>query len=135
MRFFVAAKANRTACRLRSRGDVPVSSGLGSSVTVRSGYCFRLNELNGRPLGDTELLDLVTELEHHPDNAAARAVRRVRRLGIINGTVRYRRFNVPPALKFVVCVPEYEVSTEKARALLPKMVPLRDAVENLTASP
>ena len=50
---------------------------------------------------------------------------------IINGTVRYRRFNVPPALKFVVCVPEYEVSTEKARALLPKMVPLRDAVENL----
>ena len=50
---------------------------------------------------------------------------------IINGAVRYRRFSVPPSLKFVVCIPEFEVSTEKARALLPKQVPLRDAVENL----
>jgi homoserine kinase len=50
---------------------------------------------------------------------------------IIDGVVRCRRFSVPPSLKFVVCVPEFTVATEKARALLPKQVPLRDAVENL----
>jgi len=110
---------------------VPVSSGLGSSVTVRLGIVFALNELNDRPLGDTELLDLVTELEHHPDNTAPALFGGFVVSAMINGSVRYRRFNVPPALKFVVCVPEYEISTEKARALLPKMVPLRDAVENL----
>jgi homoserine kinase len=51
--------------------------------------------------------------------------------GVVDGTIRYRRFNVPASLKFVVCVPDFPVSTEKARALLPKQVPLADAVENM----
>ncbi len=129
--FFRRSKGKPHGLQVEVKGDVPVSSGLGSSVTVRLGIVFALNELNDRPLGDTELLDLVTELEHHPDNAAPALFGGFVVSAIINGTVRYRRFNVPPALKFVVCVPEYEVSTEKARALLPRMVPLRDAVENL----
>lgn len=129
--FFRRSKGKPHGLQIEVKGDVPVSSGLGSSVTVRLGIVFALNELNDRPLGDTELLDLVTGLEHHPDNAAPALFGGFVVSAIINGTVRYRRFNVPPALKFVVCVPEYEVSTEKARALLPKMVPLRDAVENL----
>jgi homoserine kinase len=129
--FFRRSKGKPHGLQIEVKGDVPVSSGLGSSVTVRLGIVFALNELNDRPLGDTELLDLVTELEHHPDNAAPALFGGFVVSALINGSVRYRRFNVPPALKFVVCVPEYEVSTEKARALLPKMVPLRDAVENL----
>ena len=129
--FFRRSKGKPHGLQIEVKGDVPVSSGLGSSVTVRLGILFALNELNDRPLGDTELLDLVSELEHHPDNAAPALFGGFVVSAMINGTVRYRRFNVPPALKFVVCVPEYEVSTEKARALLPKMVPLRDAVENL----
>jgi len=129
--FFTGSKVKPHGAQIEVKGDVPVSSGLGSSVTVRLGIVFALNELNGRPLGDTELLDLVTQLEHHPDNAAPALFGGFVVSALINGTVRYRRFNVPPSLKFVACVPDYEVSTEKARALLPKQVPLRDAVENL----
>ncbi len=129
--FFRRSKGKPHGLQIEVKGDVPVSSGLGSSVTVRLGIVFALNELNGRPLGDTELLDLVTGLEQHPDNAAPALFGGFVVSAIINGSVRYRRFNVPPALKFVVCVPDYEVSTEKARTLLPKVVPLRDAVENL----
>ena len=129
--FFNRSKVKPHGLQIEVKGDVPVSGGLGSSVTVRLGIVFALNELNGRPLGDTELLELVTELEHHPDNAAPALFGGFVVSALINGTVRYRRFNVPPSLKFVVCVPDYEVSTEKARALLPKQVLLRDAVENL----
>jgi homoserine kinase len=129
--FFRRSKGKPHGLQIEVKGDVPVSSGLGSSVTVRLGIVFALNELNGRPLGDTELLDSVKRLEPHADNASPILFREFVCSGIINGSVRNRRFNVPPAVKFVVCVPDYEVSTEKARALLPKVVPLRDAVENL----
>ena len=129
--FFQRSKVKPHGLQIEVKGDVPVSCGLGSSVTVRLGIVYALNELNGRPLSDAALLDLVTALEHHPDNAAPALFGGFVVSALINGTVRYRRFNVPPALKFVICIPDFEVSTDKARALLPKQVPLRDAVENL----
>ena len=129
--FFRRSNVKPHGVQIEIKGDVPTTGGLGSSVTVRLGIVYALNELNGRPLGDTELLDVVTALEHHPDNAAPALFGGFVVSALINGTVRYRRFNVPPSLKFVVCVSDYAVSTEKARALLPKQVPLGDAVANL----
>jgi homoserine kinase len=100
-------------------------------VTVRLGIVYALNELNGRPLSDTALLEVVTDLEHHPDNAAPALFGGFVVSGVVDGAIRYRRFNVPPSLKFVTCAPQLPISTEKARALLPKQISLGDAVENM----
>ena len=129
--FFRRSKVKAHGAQIEVKGDVPVSAGLGSSVTVRLGIAYALNELNGRPLADAALLELVTELEQHPDNTAPALFGGFVVSGVIDGAIRYRRFNVPPSLKFVVCVPDFPVSTEKARSLLPKQVPLTDAVENM----
>jgi homoserine kinase len=129
--FFRRSKVNPHGAQVEVKGDVPTTGGLGSSVTVRLGIVYALNELNGRPLSDAGLLEVVTELEHHPDNAAPALFGGFVVSGIIEGTIRYRRFNVPGTLKFVVAVPDFPVSTEKARALLPRQVLLTDAVENL----
>lgn len=129
--FFRRSKVRPHGAQIEVKGDVPNTGGLGSSVTVRLGIVYALNELNGRPLSDTGLLELATELEHHPDNAAPALFGGFVVSGIIDGTIRYRRFSIPPSLKFIVCCPDFAVSTEKARALLPKQVPLRDAVENM----
>ncbi len=129
--FFRRSKTKPHGAQVEVKGEVPTTGGLGSSVTVRLGIVFALNELNGRPLSDAELLEVVTELEHHPDNAAPALFGGFVVSGIIDGTIRYRRFNVPGTLKFVVCIPDFAVSTEKARALLPKQVPFADAIENM----
>lgn len=129
--FFDRSHVKPHGAQVEVKGDIPVSGGLGSSVTVRLGIVYALNELNGRPLSDTAILDLVTDLEHHPDNAAPGLLGGFVVSAMIGGAVRYRRFNVPASLKFVVCCPEFEVSTEKARGLLPKQVTMRDAVENM----
>jgi homoserine kinase len=129
--FFQRAKLTPHGAQVEVKGDVPPASGLGSSVTVRLGLIYALNELNGRPLSDTVMLDLITELEGHPDNAAPALFGGFVVSAVIGGTVRYRRFNVPASLKFVVCVPEFELSTGASRAALPKEVPLRDAVNNI----
>lgn len=129
--FFARSKVKPHGFQFEIKGEVPVAAGLGSSVTVRLGIVYGLNEINGRPLADHAILDLVTELEGHPDNCAPALFGGFVVAGLFGGTVRYRRFNVPTTLKFVCCLPQFEVATEKSRALLPKLVPLRDAVENL----
>lgn len=129
--FFQRSKVRPHGVQIEVKGDVPVSRGLGSSVTVRLGIVYALNEIDGRPLSDAEMLNLVTDLEGHPDNAAPALFGGFVVSARVAGTVRYRRFSVPPQLKFVCCIPEFEISTEKARALMPKQVTLRDAVENL----
>ena len=130
-RFFQRSKIRPHGALVEVKGEVPSGSGLGSSVTVRLGLVYALNELNGRPLSDHAILDLVSQLEGHPDNCAPAMFGGFVAAGFIDDTVRHRRFSVPASLKFVCCIPQFEVATEKARALLPKMVPFRDAVENL----
>ena len=129
--FFNRSHIKPHGAKIEVKGDVPVAGGLGSSAVVRLGVAYALNELNGRPLADAALLDLVTELEQHPDNAAPALCGGFVVAARIAGTVRYRRFSVPGTLKFVVCCPAYEVATEKTRLLLPRQVPLADAIENL----
>lgn len=113
--FFAAAQRNPFGFRCRIRGDVPASRGLGSSVTVRLGVMRALNELAGRVLHRDKIFALCAQLEGHSDNAAPAsfggfAVARANRC---------QRFAVSAKLKVVLLIPDFEVSTSKARALLP----------------
>jgi homoserine kinase len=118
-------------------GDIPVSRGLGSSVTVRLGILLGLAELarEPAPVPRDEILRLLIELEGHPDNAVPSF------LGGFAACSRagenpeegfgYTRVPVEPRLSFVTLVPELKLSTEVARGLLPSQVPFREAVENM----
>lgn len=121
-------KPFRFSCRVR--GDVPISRGLGSSVTVRLGTMVGLNELSGRPLPREDLFALCLALEGHPDNAAPAT------FGGFNivGAGRRQSFSVSPKLKIVLLIPEFEVATEQARRLLPQAISHRDATRNIGAA-
>lgn len=122
--FFGRARCKPFAFSCAVSGDVPVSRGLGSSVTVRLGVLFGLNELAGRLLTRDQLFRMCAELEGHPDNAAPAA------FGGFNvcGAIRRQRFAVGPTLKFILLIPDFEVRTSEARALLPDRVRRADAV-------
>lgn len=70
-RFFREVKAPAFPFRWRISGEVPISRGLGSSVTLRQGILQGLNVLCGDPLTRDGLFRLGSELEGHPDNASA----------------------------------------------------------------
>jgi homoserine kinase len=108
------------------RGKVPASRGLGSSVTVRLGVIHGLNFLSGRPLNRQEIFTLCAQLEGHPDNAAPAE------FGGFNVTpgAQRQRFAVKAALKFILLIPDFEVRTADARALLPARVGRAEAVES-----
>jgi homoserine kinase len=121
-------RAFRFSCAVS--GDVPVSRGLGSSVTVRLGVLHALNELTGRSLNRQQLFELCTELEGHPDNAAPAEFGGFNISRPTVDGVKRQRFTVSSSLKFVLLVPAFEVSTAEARALLPEKLSRRDAVSS-----
>jgi homoserine kinase len=129
--FFRATKRKPVGYSISVRGDVPISRGLGSSVTVRLGVVAGLNQLFGKPLSTEQLLDVVTELEGHPDNAAPALLGGFVASGTMDGKIRTCRIEVPPRLKFVAVIPSIEIETKKARKVLPKQVTLHDAVSNV----
>jgi homoserine kinase len=120
----------------RIEGDIPISRGLGSSVTVRLGVLMGLAELvrESFPVTREQILALLIELEGHPDNAVPSflggfAVCAHATSDPADGFV-YTRAAVKPEVSFVTLVPDLRLSTETARGLLPKEVPFRHAVEN-----
>lgn len=124
--FFARTEAEPFAYSCRIVGDVPASRGLGSSVTVRLGVMHALNVLCGRAASREEIFAWCAELEGHPDNAAPAAFGG---FNLVRPATR-QRFAVGAALKFVLLIPDFEVQTTAARALLPARLRRLDAVES-----
>ena len=101
-------------------GDVPQSRGLGSSVTVRLGVLHGLNILSGANQGATQLFELCARLEGHPDNAAPAAFGG---FTVARAGMETLRCDVAPELRFILLIPDYEVSTPEAREVLPDAIP------------
>ncbi|MBE37002.1 MAG: homoserine kinase [Opitutaceae bacterium] len=118
-------------------GEVPSARGLGSSVTVRAGIIAALDALEETKLSRKQIVAMVTELEGHPDNAAASILggfcvaRSDPQTGAYIDTVR---IEVPEELVFVVASPLIEVSTESSRGTLPETLPYFDAVRSINSA-
>lgn len=117
--------------KITIRSSIPVARGLGSSASVIVGALVAANELLGRPADEVALLSIACELEGHPDNITPAIVG-----GLVissledDGTVIYRKLDWPSDWMITVCVPDFELSTDIARSVLPELVPLKDAVFN-----
>ena len=119
--------------RIGMRNQIPLSRGLGSSAAATVGGVLAGNALAGEPLSRPELLRLATQIEEHPDNAAA-----VLLGGFVVSTstaagVEAIRFDAPRELRAVLYIPDLRLSTRDMRAALPASVPLVDAAANLAA--
>lgn len=135
--FFLRTGREEFGFTLHIEGDVPMSRGLGSSVTLRAGVVAALNELAGARLTRAAICSLVTQLEGHPDNATPAVVggfcvaRSDPHTGELAGVVRRP---LGRELTFVVVSPEQELPTKKARGILPRELPYFDAVKSVNSA-
>jgi len=109
-------------------GEVPRSRGLGSSVTVRLGVLHGLDALSDGKLGPKRLYELCAELEGHPDNAAPAAFGG---FTVARAGAETLRCEVDDTLKFILLIPDFEVSTPEARKVLPEKIPRCGAVTSV----
>lgn len=131
----VFEKAGRefTGLRIIEENNIPFARGLGSSSACIVGGVFGANELLGRPFSKSELLNIAAEIEGHPDNVSP-ALLGGFTVSVMERTVKYCRANVSEELFFAAFVPPFELRTSDARAVMPKEVPMEDAVYNLSRS-
>lgn len=132
--FFRKTRTPRFGFDVFVKGNVPMSRGLGSSGALRVGLLTALNELAHARLSRHQIMELATELEHHPDNAAPATFGGFTAAGFVNSGVRCIRFPVSLRLKFVTLIPLYEISTLKARRLVPPTFSRADTLHNLNRS-
>jgi len=108
------------------KSEIPLSRGLGSSAALAVAAAVAAEAKN--PLARA------TELDGHAENAAASLLGGlvIARSGEKND-VAARSLGLDAEWRFVVVIPDGELSTAEARRVLPKDVPLADAVHNLSA--
>jgi homoserine kinase len=110
---------------------IPLASGLGSSAAARLGGILAANAFRKKPLSEKEVISLGTELEGHPDNIVP-AMQGGLCISVLSDNdvtcVQSRALK----MKAVVCTPAFGLSTERARKVLPRQMPLSSAVFNLS---
>ena len=124
------ARAPKEGYRIRALNRIPLARGLGSSAAATLGGILAGNALAGDPLSEEDVLELAVKMEGHPDNVAPQLKGGFCISSRIGGELEIVRLTPPKGIVAVVCVPDFELSTKKARAVLPKSVPHRDAVAN-----
>ena len=117
---------------IRTKNNVPISRGLGSSSTAIVAGLTAANEILGSPLNKQGLLKLATELEGHPDNVAPAIFGGFTVSVMDNGEVQTFSFLPRIKLKLIVAVPDFELSTRLARKVLPKNISRADAIFNIS---
>ena len=118
--------------RINIETSIPVTRGLGSSAAVIVGALMAANKLLGNPADESALLSIATEVEGHPDNVTPAIVGGLVLSSLENdGSIIYRKLDWPDEWAITVCIPDVELATEISRSVIPKEVPVEDAVFNL----
>lgn len=110
---------------------IPLASGLGSSAAARLGGIlagYRLARI--RPSVE-EVIELGTKLEGHPDNIVPALLGGMCVCADTQDGLKCVKIPIPDA-KAVICHPEFELATDKARSIVPRTLPIESAVFNLS---
>jgi homoserine kinase len=119
--------------RIAMHNQIPLSRGLGSSAAATVAGVLAGNALAGEPLSTSEMLRVASDIEGHPDNAAASLLGGFVVSAASPEGVEAIRFASPRDLRAVLFIPELRLATKAMREALPDSVPLADAVANLGA--
>ena len=127
---------------LQMHNAIPLARGLGSSSAAIVGGLLAANAwaqlAHGKCLSPRQLLETATQIEGHPDNVAPALMG-----GLVAAAceqtgeqlaVAAVRVPVKAWPQFAVWIPDAELSTNKARGVLPDNVSRADAIYNLSRS-
>jgi homoserine kinase len=117
---------------LEIHNQIPIGKGLGSSASALTAgvvIADQLLELGWKPL---RILDEAAKIEGHPDNVAASVLGSIVASAIDSGgAARAVRLELPARFGIAVVVPDFDLPTTKARAVLPDCYSREDAVANV----
>lgn len=111
--------------------NVPLARGLGSSATAIIGGLLGANYFSPQSLSHNELLEMAIALEGHPDNVVPALLGNCILSVGEKGNWQFVPIQCHEKIKFVVAIPDFELSTEVARKVLPPHLTYSQAVYNI----
>ena len=111
---------------------IPICRGLGSSAALLVAGAIGANVLMGSKLSTQGLLNITNAMEGHPDNLAPAFYGGLTASMVDNGLPVTVNFPLHPDWEFLALVPDFSLSTAKARAILPSEVTRADAIYNIS---
>lgn len=115
--------------------EIPVARGLGSSAASIVAGALLARSLLDLPLSGADIVAIAVSVEGHPDNAspmvlggAILAVPAPDGSALGSSRYAFAPLDVHPSLGIALCIPDFETSTQAARAALPMQLPHRTAV-------
>ena len=107
------------------KSEIPLSRGLGSSAALAVAAAVAA--------GATDPLAIGTRIDGHAENAAASLLGGLVVARSNDDGVVARSLALDEEWRFVVVIPDDELSTDDARGVLPDLVPFDDAIHNLSS--
>lgn len=120
--------------KIRISSQIPLTRGLGSSAAAIVGAFFAAAALaNGKMPSAESVLEQATSLEGHADNVSASLFGGLTLCSLSAGKRQAAicKLQWPGDWRCLALVPGYELSTAKARSVLPPKISRQDAVFNL----
>ena len=111
---------------------IPICRGLGSSAALLVAGAMGANILLGGRLSTQGLLNITNAMEGHPDNLAPAFFGGLTASMVDGGLPVTVSFPLHPGWQFLALVPDFDLPTSKARAVLPAQVSRADAIYNIS---
>jgi len=112
--------------------NVPLSRGLGSSATAIVGGLLAANAMAGNRLTKKEIRNLAISIEGHPDNVVPALLGNCQLSVGGPGNWQISQIQWHSDVVAILAIPDFKLSTEKARAVLPNQYSRQDAIFNMS---
>ena len=119
---------------IKQDSKIPMTRGLGSSSACIIGGMLAANVISGRKLSYPEILNMAAEMEGHPDNVGPALYGGLCISATEGKKTLVKSEKLENDLIFAVMVPDFYVATKKSRGVLPELIHLRDAADNISSA-
>jgi len=113
--------------KIRMTSGIPMERGLGSSSSALVGGIELACAIGGMNLSTQVKLQLACSMEGHPDNVAPAILGGLVVSTYFEGNLEYVKVDMPK-LGLIACVPDYKMSTDAMRKVLPQEFSYKEAV-------
>ncbi len=130
-RVYQAVGKSLPALRVVERNGIPLDRGLGSSAAAIVAGLVAANALLDFPLSRDEVAALATGIEGHPDNVVPCLCGGLTACAMDGGQPRFMLSRPAERFRYAALVPDFFLSTKRAREVLPGEFSRADAVHNV----
>jgi len=128
-------KNYKKGIKIKTLNQIPVTRGLGSSAAAIIGGIVGAAKLCNINLSSREILKLALPLEGHMDNIVPALIGGFTlAYSTAQEKVNWAKLKTPNNLRVVAAIPNFSLSTDKMRKVLPQKTSLSDAIFNLSRS-